>query len=58
MPKIKFDKKEFEKKVKELAVKHDVPEDVMREWLKETYDVVESHYRKKMRDAAREALEA
>lgn len=58
MPKIKFDKKEFKAKVKEMAKKHNVPEDVMRMWLKETYDVVEKNYREKMKQAAREALEA
>lgn len=58
MPKIKFDKKEFEAKVKEMAKKHDVTEDTMRKWLSDTYDAVEKNYREKMKQAAREALEA
>ena len=58
MPKIKYNKKEFKEKVKELAKKHDVPEEIMKEWLEDTYTVVEKKYRDNMKKAAKEALEA
>ena len=56
MPKIKFDKKDFKEKVKELAKKHDVPEKIMEEWLEETYELVEKKYRDNMKKTAKEAL--
>jgi len=57
MPKIKYNKKEFETKVKELAKLHDLPEKVIRQWLKESYNMVEKQYRDNVKKAAKEALD-
>jgi len=58
MPKIKYNKEEFEANVKKLAEKHNIPEEVAREWLQENFDNVEKAYREKMKKVAKEALEA
>ena len=45
---IKYNKEEFKKAVKMLSDKHDVPEDIMADWLKDTYKKIEKNYRKKL----------
>jgi hypothetical protein len=42
--KLKYNKEEFEQKAKELSETHDVPLDVMREWLREAYNKLLKQY--------------
>jgi rubrerythrin len=43
---IKYNKEEFEQKAKELADEHDVPLDIMREWLNDAYNKLLKKYQK------------
>lgn len=45
---IKYDKEEFKRAVKKLSLLHDLPEDVIADWLKDTYTRIEKQYRSKL----------
>lgn len=55
--KFKYDKKEFKEKARQLAVKHNVPIEIMELWLDESYRDIEQNFTDQLKGKKKKKVE-